>query len=272
VEPLLRTAAEQGWSDAMVELACWLKEHGADEALVWLRKASELNHSHAQYLLACHLLEVPPDWVTQLVITNPLSGPPDDAAWPHPQALALLRHASLAGHAAAQLRLAMALAAQGEWHDRAVMLSRCAAAHAGSIHRAVACLLLGRAYLRGSGVATSMTRAATWLTRALADSTTAAAAEEELRGSVRCVTCGVQVRVPGDSGDVDASAAPVTGHACKFCDAVALCGRLDCVDSHEDVAHAPLPYHGSSDFDSPSSGGGSSPRSVSSNGDGGSDT
>ena len=240
VEPLLRSAADQGLPDAMVHLAAWLlRQRRASrqedptaeeldslrraEAIAWLRKAAFVGCAEAQYRLALALLAGPDgdpdeDWVTPLASSPRPVGA--DAANISSDALVLLERAALHGHVAAQLRLGVALADSGEAWASCLALSRCAQSPAPSAHRAMADLLLGRAYLAGTGVAVSCSRGVAHLQRVVKnnDSDAAVAAAAAELGQLHCGICGC----------------PCTA-ACPNCEAELVCPL--CQDAHRAAMH-----------------------------------
>jgi TPR repeat protein len=209
VESLLRSAAEQGLPDAMVQLAAWLLRQRREsrladptaeelnslrrtEAIAWLRKAAFEGCAEAQYRLALMLLGGPDgdpdkDWVSPLA-SIPRPADEDISS----DALVLLKRAALHGHVAAQLRLGVALADSGEAWASCIALSRCAMSPAPSPHLAMAGLLLGRAYLAGTGVARSYARGVAHLQLVVQnnDSDAAVAAAAAELGQLRCSICG----------------------------------------------------------------------------------
>ena len=241
VEPLLRSAADQGLPDAMVHLATWLLRQRRTsrlddptaqeldslrraEAIAWLRKAAFVGCAEAQYRLALALLAGPDgdpdeDWVTPLAsIPRPVGADANLTISSEP--LMLLKRAALHGHVAAQLRLGVALAASGEAWASCLALSRCAQSPAPSAHRAMADLLLGRAYLAGTGVAVSCARGVAHLQRVVKnkDSDAAVAAAAAELGQLQCSICGC----------------PCTA-TCPDCEAQLVCPI--CQDAHRAAMH-----------------------------------
>jgi TPR repeat protein len=241
VESLLRSAADQGLPDAMVQLAAWLlrqrrESRPADptaeelnslqrtEAVAWLRKAAFEGCAEAQYRLALMLLGGPngdpdKDWV------SPLASSPrpvvEDANIPiSSDALVLLKRAALHGHVAAQLRLGVALADSGEAWASCIALSRCAMSPDPSPHPAMAGLLLGRAYLAGTGVARSYARGVAHLQLVVQnnDSDAAVAAAAAELGQLRCSICGC-----------------TSTATCPDCEAELVCPL--CQDAHHAAMH-----------------------------------
>ena len=245
VEALLLRAADQGLPDAMVHLAAWLRQRRAplpdepaaelrrEEAAAWLRKAASLGCAEAQFRLALMLLagldgDPDEDWVTPLA-----SNPRRVSTATSSDALVLLKRAASRCHVAAQLRLGVALGDTGQAWASCISLSRCAMSPEPSPHRAMAGLLLGRAYLSGTGVSKSCARGVVHLQRVVqednAGDAAAKAATAEL-GTLACSGC----------------CCPCCS-ACPDCDAELVCPL--CQEAHHAAVHAPQ-HRGSSSFSS----------------------
>jgi len=281
IDILLRSAAEQGLPEAMVALSTRLLQRSPStvnrrhDAIAWLRNAASKHCNEARYQLAELLLSDDAcadanEWVIKLTEAPPAgretaeAGEPDAALTK--EILGLLTSASLSGHTAAQLLLGVTLAASGDAFASCLALSRCALSPQPSMYRAVSHLLLARAYISGSGVVKSLSRAITIL-QAVIDDTVSdyapakTAAMAELHAVLHCTLCGAscnstspceggptaQVLGPPGATPAHTKDSAVYWRVCPDCDVVLLCGRFECVDTHEETVHPPMHSHGEED-------------------------
>jgi len=269
IDVLLRSAADQGLPEAMVALSTRLLQRSPStvnrrhDAIAWLRNAASKHCNEARYQLAELLLRDDAcadanEWVLKLTEAPPAvktaeAGEPDAALTK--EVLGLLTSASLSGHTAAQLLLGVTLAASGDAFASCLALSRCALSPQPSMHRAVSHLLLARAYISGSGVVKSLSRAITILQAVIDDNVSdyapaKTAAMAELHVVLHCTLCGASCNStlgpPGATSAYTKDSA-VYWRVCPDCDVVLLCGRFECVDAHEETVHATMNSHGEED-------------------------